>query len=91
MSENERHERIRVRVSFPISKKGPYEAEVAPETTVGVVLADAMRHFEVQNDSQFTYVLVYDGLERNDSTTIGSLAGEKDEIKFTLVKKITQG
>ena len=91
MSENERKERIRVRVSFPISKKGQYEAEVAPETTVGVVLADAMRHFEVQNDSQFTYVLAYDGLERNDSTTIGSLSGEKDEIKFTLVKKITQG
>jgi hypothetical protein len=91
MSENERKERIRVRVSFPISKKGHYEAEVAPETTVGVVLADAMRHFEVQNDSQFTYVLAHDGLERNDSTTIGSLAGEKDEIKFTLVKKITQG
>jgi hypothetical protein len=91
MSENERNEHIRVRVSFPISKKGPYEAEVAHETTVGVVLADAMGHFEVQNDSQFTYVLAYVGLEQNDSTTIGSLAGEKDEIKFTLVKKITQG
>jgi hypothetical protein len=91
MSENERKGSIRARVSFPISKKGPYEAEVAPETTVGVVLADAMRHFEVQDDSQFTYVLAYDGLEQNDATTIGSLAGDKDEIKFTLVKKITQG
>jgi len=91
MSEKERKGSIQARVSFPISKKGPYEAEVAPETTVGVVLADAMRHFEVQNDSQFTYVLANDGLEQNDSTTIGSLAGEKDEIKFTLVKKITQG
>jgi hypothetical protein len=91
MSENVRKEGIRVLVSFPISKKGQYEAEVAPETTVGVVLADAIRHFEVQNDSQFTYVLAYDGLERSDSLTIGSLAGEKNEIKFTLVKKITQG
>jgi hypothetical protein len=91
MAEHEQRERIEVRVSFPISKKGKYEAEVAPETTVGVLLADAMKHFEVQNDSQFTYVLAFDGLERTDSTTIGSLAGEEDEIKFTLVKKITQG
>jgi len=91
MAETERNERIQVRVSFPIGKKGAYEAKAEPETTVGVVLADAIRHFEVQNDSQFTYVLAYDGLERNDSTTIGSLAGEEDEIKFTLVKKITQG
>ncbi len=85
------HERTHIRVSFPISKKGPYEVEVAPDTTVGTVLAGAMTHFEVQNDSQFTYVLSFDGLERSDATTIGSLVGDKDEVRFTLVKKITQG
>jgi len=91
MPETARHDRIEVRVSFPISKKGPYQADVTPDTTVGVVLADAMRHFEVQNDSQFTYVLAFDGLERGDATTIGSLAGDSEEVRFTLVKKITQG
>lgn len=84
-------EQIQVRVSFPISKKGPYEAHVGAAETVGSVLAAAMGHFQVQNDSQFTYVLAFDGLEQTDATTIGSLAGEKHEIKFTLVKKITQG
>ena len=85
------HEAIEVRVSFPISRKGPYQADVTPDTTVGVVLAGAMKHFEVQNDSQFTYVLAFDGLERSDAVTIGSLAGDAHELKFTLVKKITQG
>ena len=87
----EKNDRVRVRISFPISKKGPYGAGVAPETTVGVIVTDAMRHFEVQNDSQFTYVLAYGGTEQNPSTTVGSLAGEEDEVRFTLVKKITQG
>ena len=91
MADEPRHERIHVRVSFPISKKGPYEAEDGPNTTVGTVLEAAMKHFEVENDSQFTYVLSHDGEEQADSTTIGSLAGEHDNIRFTLVKKITQG
>ncbi len=85
------HEHIHVRVSFPISKKGPYEAEVTRETTVGTVLAGAMNHFQVQNDSQFTYVLAFDGLKQADGTTIGSLIGDRAEVRFTLVKVITQG
>ena len=85
------HERIHVRVSFPISKKGAYEHEDPADTSVGTVLAAAMHHFEVQNDTQFTYVLSFDGLEQNDAFTIGSLAGGHDRVHFTLVKKITQG
>ena len=91
MDEGEKHEKIRVRVTFPISKEGPYTAEVPPETTVGTVLEAAMDHFKVQNDAQFNYVLAHDGEELADSTTIGSLAGKSDEVRFTLVKKITQG
>ena len=82
---------IRVRVTFPISKEGPYTGEVSPPTTVGTVLASAKDHFKVQDDTQFTYVLAHDGQEQNPATTVGSLAGKSDHVHFTLVKKITQG
>lgn len=82
---------IEVKVSFPISKHGAYTAVENPETTVGSVRQAAMTHFEVADDSQFTYVLAFDGLEQNDTTTIGSLAGDSHHLHFTLIKKITQG
>lgn len=82
---------IEVEVSFPISKHGPYKASVTSETTVGTVRQAAMTHFEVTDDSQFTYVLAFDGLEQSNTTTIGSVAGESHHARFTLVKKITQG
>ena len=90
MAEAEKRESVRVRVSFPISKKGPYEADDPRTTTVGTVLGAAMKHFQVENDTQFTYVLTFDGVEQKTSTTIGELAGDKDEVRFNLVKKITQ-
>ena len=70
MSEVEER-KIDVRVSFPISKKGAYEAEDHGKTTVSTVLAAAMKHFEVQDDSQFTYVLAFDGQEQAGSVEIG--------------------
>jgi hypothetical protein len=91
MTNEAQHDQIHVRVSFPITKKGPYEAEVEPETTVATVLSAAMNHFEVQDDSQFTYVLAHDGQEESGNVTIGSIAGTAHEVRFTLVKKITQG
>lgn len=87
----EKHERIHVRVTFPISKKGPFEQTYPESTTIGVVLAAAMEHFEVENDTQFSYVLTFDGVEQAATVTVGSLAGEHDRIQCTLVKKITQG
>ena len=87
----EQRERLHVRVSFPISKKGAYQAEVSPGTTVGTVLAAAMEHFEVDNDSQFTYVLAFEGQEQPPSEGVGALAGDSDRVEFTMVKKITQG
>ena len=89
--EEQKRKDIRVRATFPISKKGPYETTDPRDTTVGTVLGAAMKHFEVENDRQFTYVLAFDGEEQNPSTDIGTVAGDKDEVRFTLVKKITQG
>ena len=91
MDEDRRRDEIEIRVAFPISKHGPLEERVEPTVTVGTALADAMRHFEVHDDSQFTYVLAHDGQEQDANTTVGSLAGESHDVRFTLVKKITQG
>jgi len=91
MSIESQPDQIHVHVAFPISKEGPYQAGVSLETTVGTVLTAAMTHFKVQNDSQFTYVLAHDGQEQSGSVTIGAIAGPARALRFTLVKKITQG
>jgi hypothetical protein len=91
MTEVETRTGIRVTVTFPITKKGPFEERVTPDTTVGTVRTAAMRHFGVQDDSQFTYVLAHDGAEEDNTRTIKEIAGTAEAVKFTLVKKITQG
>ncbi len=82
---------ITVKVTFPISRHGPFVDEVGPVATVGQVLAAAMSHFQVHDDSQFRYVLAHDGKEEPDSVTIGSIVGEQRAVNFTLIKKISQG
>ena len=91
MEERKSDKKIQVRVTFPIAKKGPFEEDVSPETTVGTVREGAMRHFEVQDDSQFAYVLAHDGQEQDNTMTIGEIAVSAKAVKFTLIKKITQG
>jgi hypothetical protein len=91
MDEVKTRTKIGVKVTFPISKKGPYQAEVSPDTTVGTVREAAMEHFLVEDDSQFVYVLAHDGKEQDNGITIGAIAGNAEAVKFTLVKKITQG
>jgi hypothetical protein len=91
MAEVETQTRIRVTVVFPITKKGPFGERVMPDTTVGAVRIAAMEHFGVQDDSQFTYVLAHGGVEEDNSRIVKEIAGTKDEVRFTLVKKITQG
>jgi hypothetical protein len=91
MSQSARKDEIAVKVSFPITKHGPFQQDLAPDTNVATVLGLAMAHFEVQNDSQFVYVLAHDGEEQNPGTTLGTLAGHAEALHFTLVKKITQG
>ena len=83
---------ITVHVTFPVSPKGPYRAEVTPDTTAGSVRQAAMTHFEVSDSGQFTYVLTHNGEGEPDSKTIGQIAGDKERsVAFRLVKRITQG
>lgn len=82
---------ITVHVGFPVSRKGPYRAQVPPEDTVGTVRQAAMEFFEVSDGADYTYVLTHDGHDEPDDRTVGQVAGEKDSAEFRLVKKITQG
>lgn len=83
---------IKTKVSFPVSKKGPFAADYEPATTAGTVRSAAMTHFEVTDDAQFTYVLTHGGQrQENLDATLGSIAGEAHALEFRLVKVITQG
>lgn len=91
MSEHKQHDKKHVKVTFAASSEGPYTATEPGSTTASTVLAAAMSHFGVASDSQFSYVLAFDGTEVNGSDTLDQIAGDERNIKFTLVKKITQG
>jgi hypothetical protein len=91
MTETMTRAEIRVTVKFPITKKGPFEERVARDAMVGSVRTAAMKHFGVQDDSQFVYVLAYDGVEEGNDRTLEEVAGTAEAAKFTLVKKIAQG
>jgi len=82
---------IKTKVTFPVSKKGPFSEDYPPETTVETVRLAAMDHFQVADDAQFTYVLTHSGQRQEPETTLGSIAGEAHAVEFRLVKVITQG
>jgi hypothetical protein len=86
---------IRVTVTFPVSKNGAFKADYTPEATVGEVRMSAMNHFgvadSVTGDTQLTYVLTHGGKRQENTTTLGSIAGEARALPFRLVKVITQG
>jgi hypothetical protein len=82
---------ISVLVSFPASRKGPYRAQVPPDTAVGTVRQDAMEHFEVSDASEYKYVLTHDGQDVPDDHTIGQVARARESVEFRLVKNLPQG
>src|SRR4051794_39915785 len=85
-------EDIHVAVTFPASKHGTFTDEVPPGTTVGTVRGAAMVHFEVADDDpQYEYYLTSDRQRREDTATVGELAGKAQAIKFRLVKDLRQG
>jgi hypothetical protein len=91
MSTTKQRTTIKTKVTFPVSKKGPFSADYPPETTGETVRAAAMEHFKVSDDAQFAFVLTHDGQRQEPDTTLGSIAGEKKKVDFRLVKVITQG
>jgi len=92
MAEVQTRTEVEVTVTFPITKKKePFQERAARDATVGAVRTAAMGYFEVQDDSQFVYVLAHDGVEEGNNRTVGEVAGPAEALKFTLVKKIAQG
>jgi hypothetical protein len=86
------NEKIRVMVSFPLGKDGPFHETVAATTTVGTVLAAAMDHFKVGPEPNVVWYLTAHGQRQPDGATVGAVAGKgEDEVAFRLVKEITQG
>jgi hypothetical protein len=90
-STTEHQTEIRVRVAFPISKKGPLTERFPPEAIAETVRVAAMAHFAVTDDAQFAYVLTHDGQRQEPTTTLGEIAGDDRKVEFRLVKVITQG
>jgi len=82
---------ITVQVSFPVSAKGPYRAQVQAQDTVGSVRLASMEFFGVSDGADYTYVLTHGGQDVPDDQTVGQVAGEKEMVEFRLVKKIIQG
>lgn len=82
---------IKTKVSFPVSKEGPFHENYPDETTVEVVRVAAMAHFKVSDDAEFSYVLTHDGERQDPQSTLASIAGEAHALDFRLVKVITQG
>jgi hypothetical protein len=82
---------VGVKVSFPLAGKGPYTDKVDPETTADAVRLAAMGHFGVADDQTATYYLAAGGQRVDAGATVGSLAGDKHELKLTLAKELIQG
>jgi hypothetical protein len=83
--------KVKATVSFPISPKGPFKKEVSSDLTVAELRGDAMAHFGVAEDGQHDYYLSHDGARVADESTVGVVAGDAKEVKFTLVKELVQG
>jgi len=92
MAGDEKDKTIRVTVTFPLGKEGPFKKELPPTTTVATVLDAAMVHFEARPAPNTTYYLTAKGERQEGTKTIAEVAGEdEDEVSFRLVKEITQG
>jgi hypothetical protein len=82
---------VKTKVSFPISKEGPYHETHPQDTIVEVVRVAAMAHFKVTDDAEFAYVLTHHGEREDPDRTLESIDDGARALDFRLVKVITQG
>ncbi len=82
---------IKTKVSFPVSKEGPFEQTYPDQMIVEGVRVAAMAHFKVSDDAEFSYVLTHHGEPQDPESTLASIAGEAHTLDFRLIKVITQG
>lgn len=83
--------KIEVTVTFALSTKPPFHKREVGDTTVGAVLAEAMNHFEAKPEPNVAWYLAAHDERQPDSKTVREVAGREDEVKFRLVKDVTNG
>ena len=92
MDKEQNEKTIKVTVTFPLGKEGPYKKELPGTTTVATVLESALVHFDAKPEPNTTYYLTANGDRQDGTKTIAQVAGEdEDEVSFRLAKEITQG
>jgi hypothetical protein len=82
---------VKTKVSFPISKEGPFAETYPQDTIVEIVRVAAMAHFKVTDDAEFSYVLTHKGEREDPERTLESIDEGAHALDFRLVKVITQG
>ena len=82
---------IKVTVTFPLGKQGPFEEDALAVTTVGVVLSQAKQHFGVIDEPNVIWYLTARGQRQDSGNTVGDVASAAEAVSFRLVKEITQG
>jgi hypothetical protein len=89
-----RTETVEVKVAFPLSVRDPFHHRYARHDTVGAVRVAAMAHFGAHEEPGTVYYLTddhHDDRRLDDSETLGAVAGEREDLRLTLVKDLVQG
>lgn len=89
-----RTETIEVMVAFPLSVRNPFHHRYARHDTIGSVRVAAMEHFGVHEEPGTVYYLTddrHDDHRLDDGETVGTVAGEREALRLTLVKDLVQG
>jgi hypothetical protein len=87
-------ETVEVTVAFPLSKRDPFHHRYARHDTIGTVRVAAMAHFGVHEEPGTVYYLTddrHDDRRLEDGETIGTAAGEHEDLRLTLVQDLVQG
>lgn len=93
-STEQRTETVEVAVAFPLSPREPFHHRYARHDTIGAVRLAAMDHFGVHEEPGTVYYLTddrHDDGRLDDSETVGTVAGEHEDLRLTLVKDLVQG
>lgn len=90
----QRTETIEVTVAFPLSVRDPFHHRYPRHETIRAVRAAAMEHFGVHEEPGTVYYLTddrHDDRRVDDDETLGTVAGERHDLRLTLVKDLVQG
>jgi hypothetical protein len=86
------HNNIVVMVRYITSSKQFVDSQASKDETLSALKPRVLDFFELVEDNNKTYQFSHDGLvQSNLAVTLGSLAGDKHELKFNLTEVLKQG